>query len=665
MNLNGEIFVHDFTEMQFTCSVVMVRSFQKFRMHSEIDHESLPNINNSPPSSKDSIFTDSVAAEFNQAVSRTHAYMFFDSPSSIPEELRLKTPNLSNIFEVSIDLRSALVLHAREVVAAEIDRCVLGTSSHSVSSKAESSKEMTEWLVQLFSCFDAAVEIGRADVILTVFQLLKTIFIVGTPQSLVRLVDDDVYETVFSILKNDSDIPAESRVDHLSLLKSKAHFNQMHADLPTSISHSIRRSFRLGYIKDSVLARHLDDMTFVSFVQAINSLNSHTISHFIDHPQGLLGSLSLSSVSAQEFPRVLQFVQSILSASRTLTVEEKVSIVVELCDDTFFTLLEHNLALPSRDSVVEILVTICTLNSSFIRERCIADQSPNLLTRLISALHEASNTEHQTSQIADLFRLLLEPIPFSETFVTHFYEKDYLVQLGTFPSSLPPFSVQTILDLLAYCVVSHSNTFKAYFLRFGSLGKLLRSILIDQFYSRIVQLSAIRLVRAIFWQKDQMYFRYLQAFNIPCLILQLLFLHRPDTQLMDGNMIYSSSLEIITFVCVNNQTSVMETLCRQDTESERIVNILAGETRVRAHSELAQFMLTAVDRLRNPITTNVEDMNSRQSLTSSRGRSVSPRPLLVPVPRPRRRSTTIDEEDDDENSGLTNFKRFRFSSDSP
>jgi hypothetical protein len=635
-------------------------------MQSEIDHESLPNINSSPPSAKDSIFTDSVAAEFNKAVSITHAYMFFDSPTNIPEEIRLKTPTLTNIFEVSIDLRSALVMHAREVVAVELDRCILAGARHSVSTTADSSKEMSDWLVQLFSCFDAATEIGRADVILAVFQLIKTIFIVGSPQTLVRLVDDDVYETVFSILKNDSDIPAESRVDHLSLLNSKAHFNQMHAELPPNISHSIRQSFRLGYIKDSILARHLDDMAFVSFVQAINSLNSHIITYFIDHPQGFMGSLSLPSVSAEEFPRILEFVQSILSASRTLTVEEKASIVVELCDETFFALLEQNLDSLSRDSVLEIIVAICSLNSGWVRERCMADTSPNLLTKLIGAFHNASNTEYQTSQIADLLRLLLEPVPYSETFITFFYEKDFLVLLGTFPPSLPAFTIQTVLDVLAYCVVSHSSTFKAYFLRFGSLGKLLRSILIDQNHSRIVQLAAIRLVRAFFWQKDPMFFRFLQAFNIPGLILQLLFLHRPDTQLMDGNMMYSSSLEIITFVCVNNQANVMETLCRPETESERIVNILAGETKVRAHSELAQFMLTTVDRLRNPVTTTVvEDMNSRQSITSSRGRSVSPRPLLVPVPRPRRRSTTIDEDGDEDENSLTNFKRFRFSSDSP
>jgi len=589
--------------------------------------------------------------------------MFYGSPGGTAEELSLKSPNLPNVIDVSIDLRSALVLQSRENVAMSLSKYVCGSVHQSTGSNMSSASEPSDWLNQLFSCFDAAIEIGRRDALSAVFQIIKTFFVVGPPEVLVRLVEDDVYETILSILKYDSEIPSESQVDHLSLVKSNSNFHQLHAEIQPAIAHAIRQSFRLVYIKDSVLARYLDDIAFMTFIHAINSLNSQIITYFIDHPAGFIDSL-LTSQTPPDLSRILDFVQSILAASRTMTSEEKASIVVELCEDKFFSLLETNLssASPCRSAVLEVVIAISTLNPVWVRDRCLTSSS-YFLSVLIASLHDSSNAEFQTSQIADLLRLLLEPVHLSESFLDVFYEKDFLSQLATFPPASPPFTTQTILDLLAYCVVSHSATYKSYFLRFGSLGKTIRSILISD-TSRMVQLAAIRLVRSFFWQKDQMYFRFLQAFNIPGLILQLLFLHRPDNLLIDGNMIYSSCLEIMTFVCVNNQTNVIETLCRPDTESERIINMLAAEVSVRAHSELAQFMLTTVERLRNPTNTFVDDMNSRQSITSSRGRSLSPRPLLVPIPRPRRQSSTINEDDDGEEE-LTNFKRFRFSTDSP
>ena len=635
-------------------------------MPTGVDHENRSNLELVSPVADDSIFTESVAAEFNRAMSNHHMLMFQCPLGSMAEEIVLKPPNITNILEVSYDLRSALVLHSREAIATSIGCKILPSdASGSPEDSGNRESEGSEWLEQFFVCFDAAKEIGRVDVLYACFQIMKTMFVVCTPHVLVRLVEDDVYESVFNILKHDSEIPRESHIDHLALLKSKASFTQLHSDIPESIQHAIRKSFRLSYIKDSILARYLDDVSFVSFTAAVNSINSKIISYFIEHPVGFIESLMPSLSSPTDFAQALEFVQSILTASKTMTIDEKASIIVELCDGKFFDLLQPHIATRhSRDRIIEIVIALTSLNPQWIRDRCI---STDLLTNLFTALHDVSNSEYQTSQIVDLFRLLLEPVPFADSFLTYFYEKDFLTLLSTYSPCTPHFTVQSVLDLISYCVISHSQAFKAYFPRCGSLGKTVRSILIAKDSlecPRMVQLAAIRLVRAFFWQKDPMFFRFLQAFNIPGLILQLLFLHRPDKLLIDGNMIYSSCLEIITFLCVNNQTNVIETLCRPETETERIVNQLAAEVEVKAHSELAQFMITTVERLRNPTAFPMppDDMNSRQSITSSRGRSLSPTPLVVPIPRPRRESTTLEEEQDD---NLTTFKRFRFSTDSP
>ena len=136
-------------------------------------------------------------------------------------------------------------------------------------------------------------------------------------------------------------------------------------------------------------------------------------------------------------------------------------------------------------------------------------------------------------------------------------------------------------------------------------------------------------------------------------------------------MIYSASLEILTFICVNNQIGVMESLCKHESESARLVVILAAEEINKAHSELCRFMLMTVERFRSSTASfdcvvSVDD--SRQSITSSRARSVSPsRPMIVPVPQ-RRRMLVGDEDDDEgdvpttpQTSPFQECKRIRFS----
>jgi hypothetical protein len=164
-----------------------------------------------------------------------------------------------------------------------------------------------------------------------------------------------------------------------------------------------------------------------------------------------------------------------------------------------------------------------------------------------------------------------------------------------------------------------------------------------------VQLSAIRLVRAFIWQKDPLYLKYLSAFNIPGLILQLVHLHRP-TGFTEGNMIYSAALEVVTFLCVNSEISAIESLCKSGSESELLIKMLADDSD-KSHSELAQFMLiTTQKRASLYMCSGGEDLMARHSIGSSRGRSLSPRPLVVPMPDRKRR--VVQENEDARDSHL-------------
>ena len=359
------------------------------------------------------------------------------------------------------------------------------------------------------------------------------------------------------------------------------------------------------------------------------------------------------------------------------------NLISSISTDAFFNFIEY--VLPN-DIAIDILLSLVNSGSNSVRDRCCGARKPSLFSSMIQCLC-TSTMESSSSQVAELIRLILEQQQqqpqHHDIFVTKFYEGEYLEDIVSPLIDPPPslnatmtaFNMQMIFDILSFCVCSHSTYLlaKSHFLQFNSLYKSMRSILIGgyRFRSKFLQLSVIRLVRSFIWQKDPLYFRCLTAYNIPGLILQLLYQNRPDGLLIDGSMIYSASLEILTFICVNNQIGVMESLCKHESESARLVVILAAEEINKAHSELCRFMLMTVERFRSSTASfdcvvSVDD--SRQSITSSRARSVSPsRPMIVPVPQ-RRRMLVGDEDDDEgdvpttpQTSPFQECKRIRFS----
>lgn len=364
----------------------------------------------------------------------------------------------------------------------------------------------------------------------------------------------------------------------------------------------------------------------------------------------------LSHADADSHLSTLRLIRTVVLTLKDLSLEERAVQLDDCTKDILFEYLEARLAdlnLEFISVIAEILSNLAVHDLRKVRSRC-TKPKPTLIDLLVDALHASEVSEALVGSLADLLRQLLEPSLTADSFISTVYEDGLLEHLSR-PllevGSGSPFLQQTILDLFAFCVCSHSYIAKAQFLRFGSLFKALRGILTGASGgSKLVLLAGIRLVRAFLWQKDPLYLKCLSAFNIPGLILQLIQVHRP-TGFTEGNMIYSGALEVMTFVCVNSQVAVMETLCRPGSESEELVRTLAEDGIAKSHSELANFMLATVDRLTSQyLMSGGEDLNSRHSIGSSRGRSQSPHPLVVPMPSRRlpRDFAEDDELEEDE-----------------
>jgi hypothetical protein len=582
-----------------------------------------------------------------------------DANSSGSRELvTFPKPGMDDLLSVENSLRDAFMNQPKDYLAACIEYAV---------------DVDIDWLSDLCSCFEVAETSGSIESLRSLFMIAKYLILASNITSLTRLVRDDVFEDIIGMLQYDPDIPSNSHKNHREFIREKLQFRAVMEITDTHVLEHLHTSFRLSYIRDSVLARLLDDYAFFVFNQTIQISNLHVINYFVSDPKKLIDTLIRVARETDDSLPVLQFVLALLLAGRGMMMDDSSPLLQAVVQDEFLTFIEAEISV--QPVSMECLVVLSGVPSALnaIRRRCLGQQKldrTSLVYRIIRSIHD-SPSEFLVSESTDLLRTMLEPTVTSadasntlEAFIVKFYDDEFLEELAS-PIIDPPdrssaFRMQQILDLLSFCVGSHAHLAKAYFLRFGGLLKSIRLILTNNFLckSKILQLAAIRLVRAFLWQKEVLFFRYLSAFNIPALVLQLLYQTRPDNVLFDGNMVYSACLEIVTFICVNNQTAIMEHLCKPGSESEQIIIILASDQTGKAHAELCQYMLTSVERLRLAAHTSdpytIDDIQSRQSITSSRGRSASPRPLLVPVPN---RATDSGDQKRD--------KRIRFSTSSP
>ena len=366
----------------------------------------------------------------------------------------------------------------------------------------------------------------------------------------------------------------------------------------------------------------------------------------------LAPELVLSPTFAANHKLRLAQIRSLVITAKDLDIAGQDAVILEWSQDTAVQYFIDRFSDHDTECwsiVIDILSALGVYNLRPVRRVMLLEiGSVSLIKSCLNVFHQAERDEGFILQMGDFFRQIMEPSLASDTFISDVYESGFLEQFAipVLRDTGTCFLQQTVLDVLSFFVGAHHYIAKAYFLRFGALFKALRSILLREATpsTKLVILGAIRLVRMFFWQKDQQYMKCLSAFNIPSLIFQLVHLQRPNG-FLEGSMVYSACLEILTFICVNNQTGVMESLCRPGSESEEIVRILADDLYSKSHSELAQFMLSSVEKMTsNYLYSGGQDLTSRHSIGSSRGRSLSPHPLVVPMPSRKR---TIDEEDEE------------------
>ncbi|CAI5532732.1 unnamed protein product [Closterium sp. Naga37s-1] len=266
------------------------------------------------------------------------------------------------------------------------------------------------------------------------YRVFKGLVLLNDSQLLEQLFAPDAIMDVIGALEYDPDVPC--RQQHRASVQQQAVYREALPIPSAALLAKIHQTYRLGYIKDVILPRALDDQTFSSInslilfnnVEVVTTL--HSSKPFL---ADLFARLRTSDPHSPQFTDLVRFLQEFCSLHKHLQLAQRTSFFSALIAlglfDVCTLVMQHPLH-SVRLSGIDILMSLMVPDPAPLRTFLVEQPSHALLSCLVRgmvACRQAEGGLH--AQLLEMLRVLLDPDTMDAAdkskFLDLFYE-DYL-----------------------------------------------------------------------------------------------------------------------------------------------------------------------------------------------------------------------------------------------
>ncbi|XP_057829704.2 uncharacterized protein LOC131040764 isoform X3 [Cryptomeria japonica] len=438
-------------------------------------------------------------------------------------------------------------------------------------------------LLELFKIYE---DLENTDGLHLIFKIVKGIIMLNSSQIFEKIFSDEYIMDIVGALEYDPEILC--RQEHRAFLREQVVFKEAVPIRDPSLLSKIHQAYRVGYIKDVILPRVLDEGTFAAMNGIIHSNNVSVVSALKDDVtfiHELFSTLKSPDTPDPVKKNLILFLQEFCSLAKGLLLVQQMRLFRELVDEGLFEVITS--ALQSEEKLLrltgtDILIVILNQDPSLLRTFLVQKQGGALLGLLVKGMCTDFG-EDMHCQFLEIIRMLLDPytMPNSqrEIILDVFYDfyMDWLVDVitiscpgkeGTETSrksssseengrqvSATPEILSNITDLLCFCVMSHSYRInRCYFLRNNVLEKVLR---LTRRKEKYLVVAAVRFLRTIISRNDDFFHRHVVSNNLFEPIIQA-FTANGNRY----NLLNSAVLELIEYIRKENIKSLIEYLVK-------------------------------------------------------------------------------------------------------
>ncbi|XP_019054595.1 PREDICTED: serine/threonine-protein phosphatase 4 regulatory subunit 3-like isoform X2 [Nelumbo nucifera] len=395
-----------------------------------------------------------------------------------------------------------------------------------------------EFFPKLMDLFRMCEDVENIGALHTIFKIVKGIILLNNPQIFEKVFGDELIMDIIGSLEYDPDIP---HVQHRSFLKEHVVFKEAIPIKDPIVLSKIHQSYRVGYIKDIILPRALDEATIANLNSIILANNAVVVSLIKDDStfiQELFAKMRTPSTSSESKKNLVFFLHEFCSLSKSLQLVQQLRLFRDLMNEGIFDVITD--ALQSQDKRLiltgtDILILFLNQDPNLLRTYAIRQEGSLLLGLLVNGLITDFG-EDMHCQFLEILRSLLDPYTLSgsqrDSIIEIFYEKhlDHLIDLVTL--SCPPRGIgkstgsgemtvnqtatkpeilSNICELLCFCVLHHPYRIKSSFLVNNVIERVLFLTCRREKY---LVVAAVRFMRTIISRNDDHLLQHIVKNNL-------------------------------------------------------------------------------------------------------------------------------------------------------
>ncbi|KAL8047559.1 hypothetical protein ABFX02_07G007500 [Erythranthe guttata] len=426
---------------------------------------------------------------------------------------------------------------------------------------------------KLMELFRICEDLDDVDGLKLIFKIVRGIILLNSSQIFEKIFGDELIMDIMGCLEYD---PEVSRTDHRNILKEHVVYKEAITIKDPVVLSKIHQTYRIGYLKDVILPRALDEAIVGNFNTIIQSNNAVVVSLLKDDNtfiKELFARLKSPTTSIESKLTLVHFLHEFCTLSKSLQITHQHKLFRDLVNEGIFEIIEDVLQNEDTKLVLtgtDILILFQHLDPSILRSY-VSQQEGVLLGLVVkNMLRDFGDDMH--CQFFEILRSLLDsstPGSQKENIVDIFYEKHFGQLIDAITLSCPPNSdgqndeksgssdggsrnqssvkseiLANICDLLCFCVLQHPYRIEYSFLLNNVIAKVLYLIRRREKY---LVVAAIRFVRTLITRSDEHLMSHLVRNNLFKPIIDV-FVANGDRY----NLLNSTVLELFEYIRKEN-----------------------------------------------------------------------------------------------------------------
>jgi len=407
----------------------------------------------------------------------------------------------------------------------------------------------SDWLDSLHELYKAALE-GSSRLLPTYFYIYKGLVSLHNKELLENLLNEHHYLDFFSALEHDPDLHGQ-QFHTKEYLTQTCRFKNVLGIQDAAFLEKIHIVNRLQYLKDTVLARCLDETTQGSLVGHCALLWAEIVSSFCANKE--MTSKLKNMMETGDFESFC-FFNELCTVSKSLGASQRMFFYDSMMDKSVFESMSNALATNSnktlRVMIPEIVTGVLQVCPEIIKNYLLCDgekqKSYPFIKHVCSSILESEDISVQ-QLMSELLRTLLIPSSedsfyalcdiFYEQIVESFLEK---LNIETVDLEETRLCLCEVLNIMTECVHSHSYRMR-YFIIYNDVVKKVLSLL--RLKDKPLILAALKFFRALVASNDRFYHK--SIVNNSCFKpVFKLFMENGETE----NMIFHSVMAMLDAV---------------------------------------------------------------------------------------------------------------------